>query len=314
MFTANSWERMHPETLGSCYGFDITSELPLSFLRTGTGSGIPMSIRFGSVPEDNGRLLQEWNMGRAGKSTTRLFELGPDHFLIRVGDNDSFEVLNREPSIIVHSKALSETQGESMIWGTPAAVSMAHQGHLPIHSGSVDIDGHAVLLAATGAFGKTTLAGAFHAAGYRLLADDMSCAITDPGPAILPGPAVIRARPDVVAGFDFKRTKTIQTTPGRTHFALNLETRGNGDPVPLSAIVFLRISDGPIHLEPAPISDAVRDLYGLSYRSPTDDGRGRGFEASAQLAGAVPVWNLYRPLNLETLPEVIEAIVQTCLG
>jgi hypothetical protein len=216
------------------------------------------------------------------------------------------------PGIVVHQGALDDTDQESMIWGTPAAVSMAHRDRLPLHAGSVDVDGRGVVLAATGSYGKTTLAGAFHAAGYRLLADDLTCLAADPEPVIMPGPAVIRARPDVAAGFRFHRTTAIRTTPDRTHFVLDPPTRGNGDAVPLQAVVFLRISDGPTLLEPARPAEAVRDLFGLSYRLPTDRGQARAFALATRLT-KVPVWNLHRQLTLASLSEVIHTIVDTCL-
>jgi hypothetical protein len=273
-----------------------------------------MTIRAGQAPHDDGALRQEWNLDRAGKLTTKLFERGPGHYLIRVGVHDSYEVLTDPPGIVVHPGAMNEIDGESMIWGTPAAVSMAHQGWLPFHAASVDLNGEGVVLAATGSFGKSTLAGAFHAAGYRLLADDMSCAIADPAPAILPGPAVLRARPDVIAGFSFKNATPSMITPVRTHYALDPATRGDGAPVPLKAIVFLRISDGPILLERAPLSEAVRDLFGLSFRLSSDRSKVEVFEVAADLVGNVPAWNLHRPLTFESLPAVIDAITSTCLG
>jgi len=298
---------------GACYGFDVSSELPLSFLRTSTGTGTPMSILGGPAPAEDGTLIQEWNVGREDRLATRLFETALGRYLVRIGNDDSMEVLTQPPGIVVHPGTMDEIDRESMIWGTPAAVSMAHQGRLPFHAGSVDVDGQGMVLAATGSYGKTTLAGAFHAAGYRLLADDLSCAVADPVPALLPGPAVIRARPDVVAGFSFERTSPALTTPVRTHFVLDPTTCGSGDPVPLRAIVFLRISDGPIVLEQAPVTDAVRDLFGLSYRLPTDEGQTRAFELAARFAGTVPVWNLQRPLTLESLPSIIKELVDTCL-
>ncbi len=272
-----------------------------------------MPISSGAAPKEEGTLLQEWDPGRPGSLTTRLFEIAPGHYLVRIGDRDSFEVLTEPPGIVVHPGSMNEIDRESMLWGTPAAVSLAHQGHLPFHAGSVDVDGQGVILAATGSFGKTTLAGAFHAFGYRLLADDMSCATAGPEPKVLPGPAVVRARPDVIAGFSFAHTTPAMTTPVRTHFTLDPETRGSGTPVPLKAIVFLRISDGPVVLEPAPLTEAVRDLFGLSYRLPGDRGSASAFSVAADLAGRVPVWNLHRPLTIESLPAVVETIIKTCL-
>ena len=307
----NCWGFMTTATYGSCYGFDITSDVPLSFLRTSTGKGIPMTIRPGPPPEENGKLLQEWNTNRTDVLATRMFKSGSG-FLIRIGEQDSYQVSIDPPGMVVHRGVMDDTDQESMIWGTPAAVSLAHRHRLPLHAGSVDVHGRGVVLAATGSFGKTTLAGAFHAAGYRLLADDMSCLAADPEPVLLPGPAVIRARPDVVAGFSFARTTAVRTTLERTHFVLDPGTEGSGDPVPLRAIVFLRMSDGPMVLEPARQSDAIRDLFGLSYRVPTDEGQASAFELAARLM-EVPVWDLHRPLTIGSLPEVVQRIVDTCL-
>ena len=175
------------DTQGSVYGFDVDSDLPLSFLRSHNRPGIPMTVRAGSAPADAGTLLQEWNMGKSGKQTTRLLSTGPDRYVVQIGEADSYEVVVEPPGVIVHPAPIEPIYREGMTWGTPAAVSMTHQGRLPFHAGSVDVDGRALILAATGSFGKTTLAGAFHAAGYRLLADDMSCAVVDPEPALFPG-------------------------------------------------------------------------------------------------------------------------------
>jgi hypothetical protein len=273
-----------------------------------------MTIGAGAPLDSNGTLLQEWNKAETGKQTTWLFETGPGRYLVRIGPGDSYEVRVEPPGIIVHPAATHVIDRESMIWGTPAAVSMVHQGRLPIHAGSVEINGQGVILAATGAFGKTTLAGAFHAVGYRLLADDMSCVVANPQPALLPGPAVIRARGDVVSGFSFERTTPVLTTSAKSYFVLDPATAGNGDPVPLRAIIFLRISDDRIKLEPALVSDVVRDLFGLSFRLPTDQAAAATFALASELAGVVPAWNLHRPLTIESLPSVIATIIETCLN
>ena len=305
---------MLPNRHGACYGFEIESEIPLSFLRTSEAAGTPLTVRYDPQPPGDGTLIHEWNLGRSGKLTSRLFETEPGCYLVQVGDNDSYGVRTQPAGIVVHASAMSNIEQESTMWGTPMAVSMVHKGRLPFHAGSVDVDGRGLVLAATGAYGKTTLAGAFHAAGYRLLADDLSCAIADPEPALLPGPAVVRARPDVAGDYPFKRTSPVWLTPVRTHFALDPDTRGTGAPVPLRAIVFLRISEGEVTLEPTPVADTVRDLFGLSFRLPNDQSQAETFALAAALAARVPAWNLHRPLTLSSLPKVIETIVETCLG
>ena len=71
------------------------------------------------------------------------------------------------------------------------------RGDLAVHAAAVDVDGSALLLAAPGRYGKTTLAAAFAGQGYRLLAEDTTCYRPSSDPSVLPGLAMLRIRPDV---------------------------------------------------------------------------------------------------------------------
>jgi hypothetical protein len=69
-----------------------------------------------------------------------------------------------------------------------------------------------------------------------------------------------------------------------------------------------RDSDG-IELERiGDTGEALRDLWTLSFNLPNDEDRTRCFATIAQLAGAVPIWNLARPLSYESLPLIIDTI------
>jgi hypothetical protein len=301
-------------TTGACYGFNVTSELPLSYVRHRAGTGTPLEVRFAAEAPPEGELLQRWDIGRNGRGVTQLFAVDDEVYVVHKSPDIAFEVRSKQSQILIHPGSVDGLLLESMLWGTPAAVALTRRNALPLHAGSVDVDGWGILLAAPGTLGKTTLAGAFHAAGHRMLADDMSGAVLTPIPALLPGPAVIRARPDVAELFRFDRTEAVLTTPARTHLALTPQTKGNGEPVPLRAIVFLRVSEGPIQIEEATTPDVVRDLHGLAFRFPTDEGTAAAFENAASLAGRVPGWNLYRPLTPDSLPGVINLIIERCLG
>jgi hypothetical protein len=58
---------------------------------------------------------------------------------------------------------------------------------------------------------------------------------------------------------------------------------------------------------------AVPDLWALSLNLPTDESRAHCFREVTALAAKVPVWNLYRRLTVEQLPETVDRIVSTCL-
>jgi len=50
----------------------------------------------------------------------------------------------------------------------------------------VEVGGAGLLLGAPGTFGKTTLSGAFHNAGHRLLSDDIAACDVRGDPTVLP--------------------------------------------------------------------------------------------------------------------------------
>jgi hypothetical protein len=79
--------------------------------------------------------------------------------------------------------------------------------------------------------------------------------------------------------------------------------------VPLRAVVLLRSAEEGIALDPVPATDALRDLWPLSFRLPTAEDRARCFEGITQLAASVRLWNLARPLRIDALDNVVERIV-----
>jgi hypothetical protein len=192
----------------------------------------------------------------------------------------------------------------------PAALCFMDRGDLPLHAAAVDVGGSAVVFAAPGRYGKTTLAAAFMQAGHRLLSEDLTCVRTSPTPAVWPGPALARVRKDAFARLSFPRAAVVDEDDTRMYVMPDQVSRGNAAAVPLRAVVFLRTRDSDgIDLQPVDnAADALRDLWTLSFNLPDDEDRTRCFSAITQLAGAVPIWNLTRPLSYESLPLIIATI------
>jgi hypothetical protein len=179
----------------------------------------------------------------------------------------------------------------------------------------VDVDGSALLLAAPGRFGKTTLAAAFAGLGYRLLAEDTTCYRPSPDPAVLPGLAMLRIRPDVYEHVSLPGTTVAAVDPERVFVVLGEEARGDSEPVPLRGVVFLRVWDqDEIMLERVAADRVISDLWTLTFNLPNDRSRTECFQAVVSLATSVPIWNLHRRLSFEQLPAVIDRIVSTCLA
>jgi hypothetical protein len=299
---------------GACFGFAVRSGLPFALLRQGDGTPLLIDESDGSEPAQIGRLVREWPAEPGGGLTTRLHALDDvDQFwLERVG---WFRIESTVPAISLPKLPAgfgSALWRESIMWGTPAAVCAVRRGLISIHAAAVEVDGMALVLAAPGTYGKTTLSGAFMQAGYRLLSDDIVCCQRSPVLGVFPGPAILRLRRDVFERLDFTGIATAHDFGRKTGLVLNASRRGDARPIPLAGIVLLRRSSGDIKISPVDPPAAIRDLFALSFKGVLD--QGRSFEDLAALVSAVPVWNLERRLEFDNLPHVIEALVRTCVA
>ena len=172
----------------------------------------------------------------------RLFQVGDGDFDVWIDGMGTYRVAPGEPSVTVPADA-EPVRREERLWGIPAALCFTRRGDLPLHAAAIEIDGRAVLLAAPGRFGKTTLATAFLARGRRVLAEDLACLRT--GDGIPAGRAAGSGGP---AGAS-RRLRAARPHPG--HPARRRRSRagppvarrrpaGIGRPGPVAGLVLLR--------------------------------------------------------------------------
>jgi hypothetical protein len=293
---------------GSCYGFQPVSKLRFEYLRGGGGEPIAVA-ELGSEPNGgDGVLVSEWTPIPDRRVWARLYADGP-RYRLWVDGFGTFAVDPQAPSVGLPAGEAGDVRREERLWGIPAMLCFLARGDLPLHAAAVDVGGEAILLAAPGYFGKTTLAAGFEAAGYRVLAEDVSCVRFSPELEVVPGPAMLRVRRDVAGSLELPGARAVAESGDRVHYSLDPARRGDSSPVPLRAIVLLRSAEDGIALEPVPAAGALRDLWPLSFRLPTVEDRERCFDGIARLAASVRISNLVRPLRLDELPRVVERVV-----
>jgi hypothetical protein len=293
---------------GSCYGFRPVSTLPFEYLREGEGESLAIYEHEAEPDSGSGHLVSEWTPVPNRRLWARLYAEGP-RYRLWVEGYGAFAVDPQAPSVGLPVGGADAVRREERLWGIPAMLCFLRRGDLPLHAASVDIGGEAVLLAAPGYFGKTTLAAGFDAAGYRVLAEDVSCIRLSTEAAVVPGPAMLRVRHDVSDRVVLPGARAVAESDNRVHFSLDPERRGDSSPVPLRAVVLLRKADDGIALDRVHATVALRDLWPLSFRLPTAEDRARCFDGIAQLAASVRLWNLVRPLRFDELGRVVEKIV-----
>jgi hypothetical protein len=296
--------------VGTCYGLSVRSELPLQALRTGTTGRVLEVGRTATLPEPESPPYMEWR-DDSGWVYSRLWEDGPGWRLWI--DQCGWFHIDPAAATVGVSGAAAGARWEAKLLGIPLALCLREHEDVLLHAAAVERDGRAVLLAAPGQHGKTTLAGAFLRSGYRLLSEDLTCVRLDPVPVVLPGPALLRVRPDVFSQVRFPGTTVARTDPDRVHLLLDEQARGDGAPVPLAAVVLLRRSETPAQLSRTEGKCALPDLWTLSFKLPTDEDRSRCLAGLAGLVGHVPVHDLHRRLSYDELAEVMKLVEDGCL-
>jgi hypothetical protein len=292
----------------TCFGYLPRSTVPFAVCRPG-GDEVFDRIEISEVRLDlemPTRPLLEWHEG--GRPFARLWDDAP-RFTVWIDSIGWFEIDRTVPSIVIPAES-NGIRREARLWGVPAALCFMGRGDLPLHAAAVDINGSAVVFAAPGRYGKTTLAAAFMQAGHRVLSEDLTCVRTNPTPVVWPGPALLRVRKDAFRRLAFSDADVVDEDETRMYVVPDQPARGSGAGVPLRAIVFLRRHESErLVLERVEETQtALPDLWTLSFNMPNDTDRTRCFSTITQLAGSVPIWNLARPLSYESLPRVIETI------
>jgi hypothetical protein len=299
------------EAARACFGFRIRSQCALDFARTGGGEQT-LEVREAaeSLAAPESTLMAEWVVRDAGHDVvTRLHRNGA-MFHYWTNDAGWFRIDPCGPVIDI-SPEENAVRREQRLWGVPSVLCFMERGDFGLHAAAVEVDGRAILLAAPGRHGKTTLAVAFHERGYRLLTEDTSCCRIASDPVLLPGPTSVRLRPDMFSGTPPNGTRVVSVRPDRVNLVLDPEGANSSAPVPISGLVFLREPTEHMSLERLDAGAALRDLWALNFRLPDTRGRTRSFQQLAQLAGRISIWNLYRPLS-RNMGKVIDTIVETC--
>ena len=299
-------------TLPSVFGFQVQSSVPLRFLRDGGGEQLLQIVESEGRAERPGvGLVGEWPLhGAAYAAQAALYEV-PDGFEYWTTDAGRFRIDLARGRIEIPAEG-DDILREQRLHGMPMLLSFAHRGDFSLHAAAVEVSGRAIILAAPSRFGKTTLGLAFHRRGHRLLSEDLVCCRPSTM-AVLPGPAVVRLRPDVYRGAPPEGTELVAERPDRVFLTLSPDRRGASSPVPIAGLFFLREAE-VVSVNAASAVDNVKDLWHLGYRAPTVDGRSESFRQLTEFAGAVPIWNVERPMRLDALERTVDLIVQQACG
>jgi len=297
-----------PPDQGTCFGFQVHSAIPLHCLRDGEGSPLDVPVPREQVPTERLDPVSEWTEPPGQHAFARLYRAGDRYWLWSAGAG--WTLIEPEAPRITLPLSGDPTLREELVWTIPAAVCLLYRQDLVLHAGAVEVDGRALLLVAAGRAGKSTLVAAFAQAGYRVLSEDVSCLRLGAHPAVIPGPAMVRLRPDVLSHLALPGARVLRETASRLTLALDPRRRGTSNPLPLHSVLVLEPSTDGFALERIPTAEAIRRLWSFTFRIPLDPWLAACFHQLADLASRVPILTFTRPLRFEELPATVEYLAR----
>jgi hypothetical protein len=281
--------------MGSLYGFEVKSDLPLRRLNAAVGTRGELAIEVAAEPllppagEPAGSLVSD-----DGQRWFASFELADGNCLLQMPPTGSFLLEPTNGRIVVDADEGDAELLEHRIASSAICTLLSMRNDLALHAGAVDVDGRAIVFCGPSLRGKSTLARALGKAGYRLLGEDgIAIELNQQGPIAHPGARGVRMR---------------RRDGDGGHRTVLLEDPGRGEtgPCPVAAVVLLGERGAELEVQPL---EPARALALLTPNLIHSGGRGSiatAFQRLATLSSMVPALQISLPDDLDVLPETCQ--------
>ena len=280
-----------------CYGLSLHSEIPLpELVRV---EQVPdVTIRLGHLPDK-----PQYN------GTLRRF--GDEEEYCLVDDVGDFLVCYGREIIVEPLPGVEEALLRHYLLGPIMTVLLRQRGLFVLHASAVVLHGHAVAFLGSSGRGKSTIAAAFAAHEYAVLADDYAAMTIYPGSCEVLGgvprlrlynesAALLGAAVEGLPPFMFEGRKRSYVMPqGALPVSLPLKR------------LYLLMEGSAFRFEAVAPQTAFLALTLHTHMRPlkvTSAAQARHFKQCTQLANAVPVRRLIRPRTLERLSELVRLV------
>jgi hypothetical protein len=297
--------------MGSLYGYQIASDLPLRRLQDAAGTR--GSIRIERTTEqllDVHGELTAWHEWPALDGEGFALARTADGVAAWCSVTGSFLI---DPVVgTIRSQPLGRDENwEHRIGTTVVPLMLAERGDLIVHASAVVTDGRAVLFCGPSERGKSTLALALGTLGYPVLSEDGGVVEAEgTGHVVWPGLRGVR-----VSGDAARAAGDVEAGPdaGRGLRCLPPESQATG-PAPLGAVVMLEERGKELTIERLKPADALIALVPSLLHSGGTDAIRPAFSRAADLAAQVPIFRASIPDDLSEIGPAASELIGAVSG
>jgi hypothetical protein len=283
--------------VGSLYGYEIESELPLRRLNRARGHRGVIAIRVAGngLDERAGRITAylETETGQAIYAGAEL----PDGHLISFPHSAAFHIKPGVRTIAVAPRG-PEAEVEHRLGCSALCTMLALRGDLSLHASAVETPDGAVLFCGPPVHGKSTLAHALGGQGFPVLCEDGAVVELSGGLALaLPGPRGVRIR---------------RRSDGIVRSSLVADP-GPREPAPsqVAAVTLLEERGAELRVERLAPARALALLTPHLVHTGSEASLAASFARLGSLLHWVPAYRVSLPDDLAALPEISRRLLET---
>ncbi len=289
--------------MGSLYGFEIKSDLPLRRLNATSGTRGELTVTAATRPlvpptrEPDGVLEDD-----RGGLWYASYELDDGTCLLRLPPTGSFLLDPAAARVTVERSDADDELLEHRLASSAICTLLSLRDDLALHAAAVEAEGRAIVFCGPSQRGKSTLARTLGDAGCGLLAEDgLVVELGREEPVAHPGARGVRVR-----GRD---------GDGRRRIDLVADP-GPGEPraCPVDAVVLLGERGAEFMLEPLAPARALALLTPNLIHGGGRSSIATAFQRLAKLLGEVPAFNASLPDDLDALPASAERLLDATRG
>lgn len=229
--------------------------------------------------------------------------------LVYLQDLGIFSIKDGKTIVFIPAPQALEQPARFYIVGTVMAILLYQRGFLVLHGSVIEIGGEAVIFLGNSGDGKSSTAAALHAAGYKLVNDDVAPITLGDRPAFLePGFPQIKMSPETAAalGYDFDSLPIIH--PESVKRGYRPQHSFSRSPLNIKRIYVL---DYGLEFASKPIPASLATMELSRHSRPTtlyQRGDAQHFFQCANLVKEQTIYRLERPKSLELLPQIADFI------